>query len=138
LALLCELLNFNGFFFLYRLVETCKGDIKIGNDIIKRELDRIRDACTKAAKEKLNDLGKPYMEQDRDRFDGPARIGKSLDLREDFYSSSYLNCFKLEYITGKPNPNQKEEPDSNLQATGQSKAHQGSEEAGPSEAFQAT
>ena len=84
------------------MVIACEGDIKIGNDIIKRELDRIRDACKKAAIDEFNKIVTPYMEKDRDRFDGPTRIGKSLDLREDFYSASYLNWFKLEYITGKP------------------------------------
>ena len=84
------------------MVIACEGNIKIGNDIIKRELDRIRDECKKAAIDKFNEIVTPYMEQERCRFDGPTRIGKSLDLREDFYSASYLNWFKLEYITGKP------------------------------------
>ena len=88
------------------------------------------------------------MEQERCRFDGPTRIGKSLDLRGDFYSAAFLNWFKIEYITGKPKPNPlektqanpKRNPDPSSKATGLPQTPEADgppEEAGQPEASQA-
>jgi len=87
------------------LVVACGGS---KNGIIKNEiekmLNKMKDDIKKPATEIIDKIKMPYTEQSRDRFDGPRRIGRGLDLREDFYSVAFLNWMKIEYITGKPDP----------------------------------
>ena len=71
----------------------------------------VREEVKEVAHVIIDQLMKPYTEKVRDRFDGPLRIGKTLSLREDFYSAAYLHWFKIEYITGKPEENEPGEPD---------------------------
>lgn len=74
-------------------------------------LEKMKVEIKKPATKIIDNMKKPYMEQHRDRFTGPTRIGTGLNLREDFYSAAFLNWFKIEYITGKPDPNETQKPD---------------------------
>ena len=52
----------------------------------------------KIAKDYLDMLAQPYMEQDRDESDGPRRINTSLKFMEDVYAVSYIYQLKRKYI----------------------------------------
>ena len=60
------------------------------------------DQETKAMAEKFIDdnMSKPFFEVQRERseFDGPATLGQSLELREDFYAFSYLYQLRRAYL----------------------------------------
>ena len=54
----------------------------------------------------LASQSEPYTEKERDRFNGPIRIGRGLKLREDLYSAVWLHWLRIEVITGGFDPTQ--------------------------------
>ena len=60
----------------------------------------------KEVKKILASQSEPYTEKERDRFNGPIRIGRGLKLREDLYSAVWLHWLRIEVITGGFDPTQ--------------------------------
>lgn len=74
-------------------------DIEILQRLEKEEEDP---EIKNAVKEILGGWKEGYANLERDRSDGPLRIGKGLQLREDFYATAWLSMLHIEVITGKP------------------------------------
>lgn len=45
-----------------------------------------------------NIMLKPFKKKKRDDFEGPATLGQSVTLREDFYAYSYLYMLRRAYF----------------------------------------
>ena len=56
------------------------------------------DEQQKICKDILKTRKEPYKKKNRTIFDGPLRLGKSLELREDFYAVSFMHWLKRKAI----------------------------------------
>lgn len=66
---------------------------------------------TELADKLLEEIQKPFKDDERDKFDGPRMLDSSLELKEDFFSVMYLHSLKRGHIFGDDVPSEAEEVD---------------------------
>ena len=65
-----------------------KGKREYEDDDVAKEVDKYIDDV----------IFKPFKKKERDNFSGPATLGQSLTLREDFYAYAYLYMLRRAYF----------------------------------------